>query len=130
MSPDQAVVAAIVPLLKAAGTAAGDRIFDRPPKGAAWPYVVIGERQDLDRSTDCTPGAEIWLTLHVWSNAVGAGEASGLCHAIRQVLDGHEATLTDHRLVFLDFVRSEVFQDANPELTHGVITFHAITEEI
>lgn len=130
MSPDQAVVAALVPILKAASTAAGARIFDRPPRAADWPYVVIGERQDLDWSTDCTPGAELWLTLHVWSNAVGAGEAADLCHAIRRALDGHEAMLSGHRLVYLDYVRSEVFQDRNPELTHGVVTFHAITEEI
>jgi len=52
------------PLLAALG---GPKIYDEPPRSAAFPYVTLGETRIADYSTGTETGEEHLLTLHAWS---------------------------------------------------------------
>ena len=42
----------------------GARVYDAPPRGAAFPYVTLGEARVADASSDGGPTQEHFLTLH------------------------------------------------------------------
>jgi hypothetical protein len=43
----------------------GSKIYDEPPRGAAFPYVTLGEARIANFSAGGEPGEEHQLTLHV-----------------------------------------------------------------
>ena len=44
----------------------GPKVYDEPPKSAAFPYVTLGEGRVSDFSTASDAGEEHRLTLHAW----------------------------------------------------------------
>ena len=83
----------------------GPKIYDEPPRSAAFPYVTLGEARVTDFSTGTEPGEEHQLTLHAWSRQGGHREAHLIAGALLQALDDAPLTLADHRLVNLRFAR-------------------------
>ncbi len=108
----------------------GTHIHDVPPRGAAFPYVVIDQMQVRDWSTGTEAGAEHMLTLHVWSRYAGKQEAYEIADAVRAVLDGVLLDLDDHRLINLRHQYSELKRDEDGETHHGVLRFRAVTEPL
>ena len=53
----------------------GEKVYDEPPKGAAFPYVTLGEARTLNFSAGDEAGEEHQLTLHGWSRQGGHREA-------------------------------------------------------
>ena len=45
----------------------GPKIYDEPPREAAFPYVTLGETRLADFSAGGDAGLEHQLTLHAWS---------------------------------------------------------------
>lgn len=45
----------------------GPKIYDEPPREAAFPYVTLGETRVADFSAGGEPALEHQLTLHAWS---------------------------------------------------------------
>lgn len=133
--PGLALQDAIVATLRAtpAVTALiGGRFFDRAPDDTAFPHAEIGEVQVLDDGADCLEdAAEIFVTLHVWSRAVGAVEARQITGAIRAAL--HLATLdlgADWALVEIGHRDTRTFDDGDGKTTHGVMTFRALIDPV
>lgn len=106
----------------------GLRVYDRPPQGAAYPFVTIGESSVFDWSTGTEDGAEHLVTLHVWSRSGGKREAYALVEKIRDVLHDQALMLNDHALVNLRYQFSQTRQDPDGETYHGVIRYRAVTE--
>ncbi len=71
----------------------GARVYDEPPKSAAFPYVTLGEARITDFSTGTEPGEEHALTLHAWSRQGGHREAHLIAGALLQALDDAPLTL-------------------------------------
>lgn len=76
------------------------------PTNAPFPYVVIGEDQILDDSTECLESSEAITTVHAWSRvdgdvAVSRTQAKAMAGVIRSALkaltgvSGFEVTLAD-----------------------------------
>jgi hypothetical protein len=93
-------LAADAPLVSILG---GAKVYDEPPRAAAFPYVTLGEARVNDFSTGTEPGEEHQLTLHAWSRQGGHREAHLISGALLQALDDAPLTLTDFRLVNLRF---------------------------
>ncbi len=77
-------------LVNDAGLAAvlgGTRIYDEPPRGAAFPYVTPGEARLIDASSDGGATQEHQLTLHAWSRKGGHREAHLIAGTLLQALD-------------------------------------------
>ena len=81
----KAVHAALVGDADVLAALGGARVYDHVPRGAAYPYVTIGQTSVRDWSTGSGDGGEHTLTLHVWSKAAGRGETQAVIGAIRRV---------------------------------------------
>lgn len=106
----------------------GPNVYDEPPRGAAFPYVTLGEARVSDFSTGSEPGEEHQLTLHAWSRQGGHREAHLIAGALLQALDDAPLTLIDHRLVNLRFAVADVRREADGRTYHALVRFRAMTE--
>jgi hypothetical protein len=106
----------------------GPKIYDEPPRSAAFPYVTLGEARITDFSTGTEPGAEHQMTLHAWSRQGGHRQAHAIAGALLQALDDAPLTLTDHALVNLRFSVADVRREADGRTYHALVRFRAVTE--
>ena len=108
----------------------GPKVFDEVPRGAAFPYVTLGEARVTDFSTGTEPGEEHQITLHAWSRQGGHREAHMISGALLQALDDAPLALTDHRLVNLRFATADVRRETDGRTYHALVRFRAVTEPI
>jgi len=108
----------------------GPKVYDEPPRAAAFPYVTLGETRVLDWSTGTDTGEEHQLTLHAWSRQGGHREAHLITGALLQALDDAPLTLADHRLINFRFAVADVRRDADGRTYHALIRFRAVTEPL
>ncbi len=106
----------------------GPKIYDEPPRAAAFPYVTLGETRMNDYSTGDGPGEEHQLTLHAWSRQGGHAQAHMIAGALLQALDDAPLTLTDHTLVNFRFAVADVRREADGRTYHALVRFRAVTE--
>lgn len=106
----------------------GPKIYDEPPRAAAFPYVTLGEMRIADFSADGELGQEHQLTLHGWSRQGGHREAHLIAGALLQALDDAPLTLADHHLVNLRFAVADVRCEADGRTYHALVRFRAVTE--
>jgi hypothetical protein len=125
--------AAVIAALKAESNVTNlvaERIYDRVPPTAAFPYVKYGDDQVLDDSADCVIGSEVFFNLHVWSKTVGKPETKRIAGAIRDTLDEAALTIADHNLVNLHFREFRAFDDPDPTFNHGIVGFRALIDKV
>lgn len=106
----------------------GARVYNDVPRGAALPYVTIGESTVRDRSTGSEEGQEHFLTIMAWSRANGEREVQRILTAIDSVLHDAALSVTGVRLVNLRREFSEVRRDSDGETSRGLLRFRAVTE--
>ncbi len=106
----------------------GARIYDEPPRAAAFPYVTLGEARIADYFAGDARGQEHQLTLHAWSRQGGHREAHIIAGALLQALDDAPLSLADHRLVNLRFAVADVRREADGRTYHARVAFRAVTE--
>jgi len=106
----------------------GARVYDEPPRSAAFPYVTLGEARVSDWSTASEPGEEHEITLHAWSRQGGHREAHLIAGALLQALDDAPLALDAHRLINLRFAVADVRREADGRTYHALVRFRAVTE--
>ena len=106
----------------------GAKIYNDVPRGAALPYVTIGESTVRDWSTGDDEGHEHLLTILVWSRANGEREVHQIISAVEAVLDQAAPTVAGARLVNFRHEFSEIRRDADGETSRGLMRFRAVTE--
>ena len=105
----------------------GARVYDAPPRGAAFPYVTLGEARVSDGSVDDGATQEHLLTLHAWSRQGGHKEAHVIAGALLQALDDAALSPQDHRLVNLRFSVADIRREADGRTYHSMVRFRAVT---
>jgi hypothetical protein len=115
------------PLAAALG---GSHVYDEPPRGAAFPYVTLGEARLIDASSDGGPTQEHQLTLHAWSRKGGHREAHVIAGALLAALDDAPLSLGGHRLVNLRFSIADIRRESDGRTYHALVRFRAITEPL
>ncbi|MGX9393650.1 DUF3168 domain-containing protein [Nitrobacteraceae bacterium UC4446_H13] len=108
----------------------GAHVYDAPPRGAAFPYVTLGEARLTDVSADDGPTQEHLLTLHAWSRQGGHKEAHGIAGALLQALDDVPLAPDGHRLVNLRFTVADIRRENDDRTYHAVVRFRAVTEPV
>ena len=106
----------------------GAQVYDEPPRGAAFPYVTLGEAR-IDRFLD-RQRARRGAPAHA-ARLVAPGrpqEAHLIAGALLQALDDAPLTLADHRLVNLRFAVADVRREADGRTYHALVRFRAVTE--
>lgn len=129
--PSLALQAAIVQALKnTSGVAAlvGERVYDRVPEGARYPYISLGPEQALQDDAECVEGYEIFQQIDVWSAEPGFPETKRICAAVHAAL--HEADLavagfTCHEITH---ETTNTLRDADGLTSHGAMTFRALID--
>lgn len=106
----------------------GARIYDEPPRNAAFPYVTLGETRLTDASADAAPVQEHQLTLHAWSRQGGHKEAHVITGALLAALDDAALSPAGHRLVNLRFAIADIRREADGQTYHALVRFRAVTE--
>ena len=138
-SPSLALQKALYDALRAdpeiAALVAG-RIYDEVPRGpgndvrAQKPYISFGEDQVLADKAECLDGAEVFLTVDVWSAGPGDVEVKRITAAVKAAIDGSDLALVGHRLNLIEFETARHLREPDGITRHGVVTFRALTERI
>lgn len=125
--PSLALQGAINTRLRSQVSGVSNRVFDRVPADVVFPYIELGEFQTLDDGAQCHDGQEVYVTLHVWSRAVGQVEVKTIGAAVRGAL--HEAELTLAGWQFLEIAHQDTryLKDPDGLTSHAVLTFRALT---
>ncbi|MFZ0844513.1 MAG: DUF3168 domain-containing protein [Pseudolabrys sp.] len=110
------------------GVLGGAKVYDEPPRSAAFPYVTLGEARIADYSAGGEPSEEHQMTLHAWSRQGGHKEAHSIAGALLQALDDAPLTLADHHLVNLRFSVADIRREADGRTYHALVRFRAVTE--
>jgi hypothetical protein len=113
----------------AVGALVADRIYDAPPRDAAFPYLSFGPASLADWSTGSEEGAEHRFILSAWSREAGKSESYRVLEAAKTALHGAALALDGHSLVNLRFETGAVTRDPDGITWHGVARFRAVTEE-
>tara|TARA_R100001086_G_scaffold6621_1_gene4035 strand:+ start:101 stop:511 length:411 start_codon:yes stop_codon:yes gene_type:complete len=117
---------AIVTRLKAdadVGTLIGDKIYDRVPSGAVFPYATIRIPQVLDEENSCSLSDTVVIELHAWSRAPGFVECRRIIGAMKAAIRSSAITVTGHD-ISLQYVEQTRYLDDPDGLTaHGVVVF-------
>jgi uncharacterized protein DUF3168 len=108
----------------------GPKVYDEPPRAAAFPYVTLGEARITDFSTGSESADEHQLTLHAWSRQGGHREAHLITGALMQALDDAPLMLAGHHLVNFRFSVADVRRESDGRTYHALVRFRAVTEPI
>jgi len=104
------------------------RVFDTPPRGTAFPFIVIGDDTESDWSTATESGSEHAVVIHVWSRADGHKEAKLVADAVRDTLDGAELAVTGQALIDLRHLETSFTREPDGETIHAALRFRAVME--
>ncbi len=123
---------ALVARLRAAVPLASARVYDRPPEPVTFPFIAIGAVQAVGDDAECIDGATLFVTLHLWSRAVGAVECRKMSDQVAAALADWQPDLSADGFVFVDSrLRSaQTLADPDGLTTHGILTFEAMTERL
>lgn len=105
------------------------RIWDAAPRGAGYPYLLIGRSESRPVEADGC-GVEHVLTLRCASRFEGTEEAKAVCAAVRASI--HEAALQADgvRAIAIRTTFADVFRSSDHKRVWGVVRVRAITEDI
>jgi hypothetical protein len=106
----------------------GAKVYDEPPRAAAFPYVTLGEVRIADYSAGGEASQEHQLTLHAWSRQGGHREAHRIAGALLQALDDAPLAPSGHRLVNLRFSIADIRRESDGRTYHALVRFRAVTE--
>lgn len=88
-----------------------------------FPYVVIGNDTFAAWDTDDRLGANITLTLHIWSRAAGFLECKGIAGEIYTILNRGALTLVDFNVVDCLAEFSDSLTDQDGETRHMIVRY-------
>ena len=104
------------------------RLYDSVPRGAAIPYIVIGESKDSDAGTATATATAHTHTIHVWSRAPGTKESRIAAAAVLDALNDAALTDANHTLIDLRWLDTDTRREGDGETIHAALRFRALTE--
>lgn len=104
------------------------RIYDCVPRGARFPYIVIGESRESDAGTATDSATAHALTIHVWSRAPGTKESRVAAAAVLDSLNNAALSVPGHTLVDLRWLDTDIGRDGDGETIHASLRFKALLE--
>lgn len=103
-------------------------IFDRNERPEVFPCVVVGEAQTVGDDIDCADLSTVYLTVHVWTRENTFTACKSIAGEIRRALRRAEGVQDGFACDF-SFEDARYLRDPNPEISHGVVTFHVSAED-
>jgi hypothetical protein len=102
------------------------KVYDRVPLkagavAAEFPYVHIGEDQVVPDTDQCHDAFSVFVTIHVWSRAVGKVEAKGIMAACLSAL-ALNLPLAGFQAITWDVTNIHHMTDTDGLTSHSVAT--------
>lgn len=107
----------------------GDRVYDRVPENAEFPYVAFGNFDIIRDDAQCVTGYEIYVDIDVWSRSVGKPEAHEVTYAVTRSLHNWPGTIPPYQMVAFQHLDTPTFLDPDGLTTHSVVRFVAFINE-
>ncbi len=102
------------------------RLFEDVPDNPVFPYIALGEDQEIPWLADCIDGSEVYITLHVWARDGGFGTVKEGSAVVTAALHDAPLALAGYRVVVFSRGGMRVMKDPDGLTTHGVLTFRAL----
>lgn len=102
------------------------------PAAAPFPYLIIGQDQIIDDSTECAESSEVYTTVHVYTRDDADPEASrdqaksiaGVVRTIIKALSG----VTGFVVVLSEFESTRHLTDPDGKTCHAVVTHRLLLD--
>ncbi|MBS0273735.1 MAG: DUF3168 domain-containing protein [Proteobacteria bacterium] len=104
------------------------RIYDAVPRGASFPYAVLGDGKETNAGTATEEGSEHVFAVTAWSRNGGHAESKSIADAIRFRLNNATLSLNGHALVDLRFLNCDYARETDGETYSATLRFRAVTE--
>jgi hypothetical protein len=104
------------------------------PVNAPFPYVLIGEDQVMDDSTECAESSEVITTVHVRSRvaddvAASRIQAKSIAGVVRSTIKGLSA-VTGFDVVLADFETTRHLIDPDGLTAHSVVSHRFLLDPV
>lgn len=132
--PEYELQVAAVAALKASAelrALIGDHLYQHVPPSPVFPYVTIGEAENLPDLAECIDGSEIFMTMHVFTrqNGIDYGPNKKIVAAMNAALIT-DLTLADYRCIEMQRSRASYFVESDNATVHGVAVYRAMVEPV
>lgn len=97
---------------------------------ANFPYVVIGDDTSTAWDTDDRTGANVTVTLHVWSRASGFKETKAILAAIYERLNRAQLTADGFNIIDCLWEFSDAMRDPDGQTRHGVARYRITMQKV
>lgn len=104
-------------------------IMDRNARPEVFPCIIVGEAQTVGDDIDCADLSTVYLTIHVWTRENTFTAAKSIAGEIRRALRRAEGVQDGFALDF-SFEDSRYLRDPNPEISHAVVAFNVMAEDV
>lgn len=137
LGPDWELQTAIVAALKASADlqsllGSPMRIYQKVPANPVFPYLTIGESQDIPDRAACVDGHEIFPPIHVWSRPASGTyqEAKQIAANIWTCLRDATLTMSENRCVIFerDSLGDQVGEETDAVTKHVICHYRALME--
>jgi len=110
--------------------AVGNRVYDKVPLNATYPYISLGDGQVVPDKADCIDGSEVFVQVDVWSRGINYEEAKTIGKAVVAALDDHEDTISveGFSVIVFELQSVQYLRDPDGLTRHGAITFRALIQ--
>ena len=109
----------------------GRAVFDDTPENEVFPYITMGALTGRDWSDKFTPGQEVQITVHIWSQYAGKKEVLAIGDEVVQAITKQPPlSLAGFNAVVDELDSHNVFMDIDGFTRHAILTFKYLIEEV
>jgi hypothetical protein len=110
-------------------------VYDDVPQAAkaevesAFPFIVVGDDDYTDWSTDTEIGYEGTLQINVWSRYSGKKEITDIFTRLRDTLDRKTIPFDSYKIMDIQYTGHNTFLEPDGRTRRGIISFSIRFEE-
>jgi hypothetical protein len=104
-------------------------VVDYAGPNQEYPYVTIGEFTGAHADTLAEQGADLELTVHVWSRQPGMQQTGALMEAAKDALHRQRFAVSGFQWVDTIWDYAQTLRDPDGKTRHGILRFRVMTFE-
>jgi len=105
-------------------------VFDFTPEKQSFPYITFWDILETPLNTFDKVGKNVLIRLKIWTEYEGFKEAATIKSRLDTLLDNGTITLTNHRLISLEFEESNPVIDTFDQTRHLQVTYRCKMQEV
>lgn len=99
------------------------------PQNQAFPYVVLGDAQEIPKNAFARRGYIVNAKIHIWSQQRGDFEASPILERVNQLIDQQPLSLSTHTHVYTMYEGTSWISNDNIPYMHLTAKYQVYTQE-